>query len=233
MATFESALERPAQAESRAEAIIGPASWFDRSSIKADVMVTLEGVSERDWWKYAPEGRVCEYWDGVVYMPSPASIEHQEDVGFWHFLLRGYAGERNVGKVILGPGVLKIAPGRNPEPDVFVVPLRPGPHDPPALLVVETLSPSTRRHDMGRKAAGFRDAKIPEIVFVDLDRRRLIVETRVDDLYETAIREGGIWHSTAIPGFWIDIAWLWSDPMPSGLRCLMRILDGPPAEPAP
>ena len=67
-----------------------PELWFDRSSITADVMVTIEGVSEEEWWRYAPEGRVCEFFDGVVYMPSPATIEHQDDVGFWYFLLSGY-----------------------------------------------------------------------------------------------------------------------------------------------
>ena len=60
-------------------------------------MVTLEGISEEDWWKYAPEGRVCEYLDGVVYMPSPATVEHQDDVGFWFGLLQCYLGERGGG----------------------------------------------------------------------------------------------------------------------------------------
>lgn len=208
---------------------IPPEPWFDRSSITADVMVTLEGISEEDWWKYAPEGRVCEYLDGVVYMPSPASDEHQDDVGFWFSLLNIYTTERRVGRARLGPGVLRLAPRRNPEPDVFVVPLGDGPHDPPALLVVEALSKSTRGHDTGRKRDLFQEAGIPEIVYVDLKRRRIIVHRKADDLYTTEVLDRGIWHSASIPGFWIEVSWLWEDPLPGPLRCLQAILAGPPA----
>jgi Uma2 family endonuclease len=209
--------------------VVPPELWFDRSSITIDAMVTIEGVSEEAWWRYAPEGRVCEFFDGVVYMPSPATREHQEDVGFWFFLLKGFTGERGLGEVLLGPGVLPLAPGHNPEPDVFVVPSGVGPHDPPAFLVVETLSNSTRRHDTGRKADAFRAAKIPEIVYVDLKHRRLQIHRRVDDLYTTEIVREGIWRSSAIPGFWIEVAWLWEEPLPNSLRCLQAILAGPPA----
>ena len=30
--------------------------------------------------------------------------------------------------------------------------------------------------------------------------------------------------SLAIPGFWIDVAWLWQDPLPDALHCLEQIL---------
>lgn len=208
---------------------IEPHRWFDRSSIIADLMVTLEGVSEEDWWKYAPENRVCEYLDGVVYMPSPATDEHQDDVGFWFTLLNLYTHERQIGCTRLGPGVLKLAPRRNPEPDVFAVPYGDGPHDSPAYLVVETLSKSTRKHDMGRKRDAFQDARIPEIVYVDLEGRRLIVHRLAGDLYTTEVHERGTWRSTSVPGFWMDVAWLWETPLPWPLRCLQVILAVPPA----
>src|SRR4051812_16801022 len=67
-----------------------PAEWFDRSSIALDAMVVIEDVSEEEWWRRAPEGRVCEFFDGTVYMPSPASAEHQDEVGFWLDLLNGF-----------------------------------------------------------------------------------------------------------------------------------------------
>lgn len=208
-------------------------SPFDRSSITADLMVTIEGVTEAEWWDLAPDNQVCEYWDGVIYMPPPASLHHQEDVGFWYFLLSGYVEQEGLGRVILGPGVLPLAPGRRPEPDVFVLPPGDGPHDPPALLVVETLSKSTRTHDLKRKATGYREAQIPEIVHVDLDHRRIIVSRRLDDLYTSEVVEGGIWRSESIVGFWLDVDWLWQDMLPKRLDCLVAILAGLPAAPAP
>ncbi len=143
--------DEPTEVVEAIEDDVPPELWFDRSSIIADVMVILEGVSEEDWWKYAPDNRVCEYIDGVVYLPSPASREHQDDVGFWFILIQSLLGETQLGHAVLGPGVLPLGPRKNPEPDVFVVPIGEGPHDPPALLVIETLSKSTRSHDLGRR----------------------------------------------------------------------------------
>src|SRR3954449_3850120 len=70
--------------------VVPPELWFDRSSITVDAMVTIEGVTEEDWWRYAPEGRICEYIDGVVYMPSPATDEHQDVTLFWADILNGF-----------------------------------------------------------------------------------------------------------------------------------------------
>src|SRR4051794_3700843 len=86
----------------------GSPSLLDRSSIKVDAMVTIEGVSEAEWRELAPDNQVCEYWDGVIYMPPPASLEHKDDVGFWFFLLSGYVEQRGLGRVVLGPGFLSL-----------------------------------------------------------------------------------------------------------------------------
>jgi hypothetical protein len=37
----------------------------------------------------------------------------------------------------------------------------------------------------------------------------------------------GVFASQAIAGFWIDLGWLWSDPLPNPRRCLEAILAGP------
>ena len=208
--------------------------WFDRSSITADLMVAIEDVSEEDWWEFAPEGQVCEYLDGVVYMPSPATNEHQDETGFWFDLLNGfrYARARDV-VVRLGPGVLRLATGRNPEPDVFVVPSVVQPGDPPALLVIEVLSRSTRKHDLVRKRDYFQEAALPEIVYVDMENKQLIVHRLMGGGYSTQTLMTGVWHSAALPGFWVDVSWLWAYDQMDPRECLALILAGPPAEPVP
>lgn len=206
-----------------------PEVWFDRSSIAAPVMVTVPGVSEDDWWAHAPETQICEFLDGVVYMPPPASDEHQDEVSFLAFLLQGFASERQLGRARCGPAVLTVAPGKNFEPDVFVTPPGVGPHAPPALIVVEVLSPGTRAYDLGQKLDRYRDALIPEVLHIDGARHRLIVHTRADDLYLTTILTEGAWQSAALPGFWIDVGWLFGEDLQRPLACLNRILAGPPA----
>ena len=212
-----------------------PEQWYDRSSITADAMVMIDGQTEDDFFRYAPEMRFCEFIDGVVYMPSPVRVRHQELVLFWSILLATFCRQREAGNVLTGPAVLRVAPGRNLEPDVFVAPQGEQPLPPAglamgaAVLVVEILSPGNRSHDLKRKAAIYREAKVPEIVYVDDRDRVLIVERPAGDAYETSRIASGPWASSAVDGFWLDASWLWQDPLPDALGCLERILAGPPA----
>lgn len=209
--------------------------WYDRSSLTVDAMVTIEDQTEEDFYRYAPKTRFCEFIDGVVFMPSPVHIRHQEIVGFLFDLINGSRYERNLGTVMTGPAVLRVAPGRNLEPDIFVVPNGVRGLPPSGLafgqadLVVEVLSPSNRSHDLRRKAAVYREARIPEIWYVDDRDQVVIVESREGDDYRVARLTEGMLVSAALIGFWIDVAWLWADPMPNPRRCLETILVGPPA----
>ncbi len=175
----------------------------------------------------------CEYFDGIVYMPSPVSDRHQFQVGFLFHLFDGFRCERgDVGAVLMGPAVLRLSEDRKPEPDLFVRP--PGDAaqpQPKALLVVEFLSRSTRAHDLGLKLDAYRAAGIPEIWMCDERDRAVLVERRIGpgDSYRSERFTEGRLASTAIPGFWIDVSWLWADPLPNPRRCLEEILAAPPA----
>lgn len=212
-----------------------PEAWYDRSSIRDDLMVMIPDQTEEDFYLYAPEKRFCEQIDGVVYMPCPVSCRHQELTGLW-YILALLCGERaGAGTVLMGPAVLRVAPGRNLEPDLFVAPPGAQPLEPTgmamgaALLVVEVLSSSNRSHDLKRKAAVYREARVPEIVFVDDRDKVLIVERLVGDAYETRRIEAGPWVSAAVDGLWLDVSWLWETPLPSQRECLDVVLAGPPA----
>ncbi|MGE5756127.1 MAG: Uma2 family endonuclease [Planctomycetaceae bacterium] len=205
-----------------------PSHVYDRSSLTGDYMVMLSDQAPEDFERYAPESQYCEYINGVVYMPSPATDRHQEHVGFLFHLLDGFRCERGGGVVRMGPSVLRLSEDWKPEPDVFV---RPGDGEGhpelPALLVIEVLSRSTRGHDLGLKLSIYRGAGIPEIWLLDECDRTVIVERRVGDGYRRERYNEGCLVST-IPGFWIDVAWLWEHPLPNARRCLEAILAGPP-----
>jgi Uma2 family endonuclease len=208
---------------------VPPELWFDRSSITADAMVTIVGVSEEEWWKFAPEDQICEFFDGVVYMPSPATDEHQDEVSFWFDILNGFRISTKASfRVRMGPAVLRLASGQCPEPDLFVVPKGPGPHSPPALLVVEVFSKSTKGHDQGLKAERYRAAGVPEFVHLDLERERMLVHRATDAGYSTEILERGIWNSTSIEGFWLNVEWLWNYDEEDPRARLVEILAGAP-----
>lgn len=203
---------------------------YDRSSLGGDFMVMIAGQTSEDFERFAPESRSCDYIDGIVYMPSPATDRHQDQVGFLFDLLNGFRCERGGGVVRMGPAVLRLSDQWKPEPDLFVRPgEEAGQPRPPCLLVIEILSPSTRDHDMGPKLSVYKASGIPEIWLFDERDRTVIGERRVGDGYRREQRTEGRLDSTALPGFWLDVAWLWADPLPNPRRCLERILAGPPA----
>jgi Uma2 family endonuclease len=221
-------IEIPAALETMGPTHAGEA-LYDRSSLRGDYMVMIAGQTVEQWWRLAPPNQICEYIDGTIYMPNAPTDEHQDVAGFLFFLLNGCRYDFGMGPVRFGPGVLPLSPDRNPQPDVFVLPPE-GRQDVPALLVIEVLSPSTRSHDLGLKSAIYREAAIPELWFIDLEARSLRIDRRGGDgLYTTDHITGGHWAVAALPGFWIDVSWLWARPLPNARRCLEAILAGPPA----
>jgi len=203
---------------------------YDRSSLDGDYMVMIAGQTPEDWENYAPESRICEYIDGIVYMPSPATDNHQDFVGFLFDLLNGYRFEQGCGIVRTGPGVLRLEVVRKFEPDIFVLPdaalARAGER---AALVIEVLSKSTRSHDLDLKRPIYLDSGVSEAWFLDERDRALIVERRTGGGVGREVWTEGVLRSTGVPGFWIDVSWLWPDPLPNPRRCLEAILAGPPA----
>lgn len=57
--------------------------WYDRSSLRGEFMVMIPDQTREDNFLRSPENQICEYLDGIVYMPSPASLQHQSDVLFF------------------------------------------------------------------------------------------------------------------------------------------------------
>ena len=154
-------------------------------------------------------------------MPSPVTDRHQEQVGFLFHLLDAFRWERGGGVVLMGPAVLRLDDEAKPEPDIFVRPAAEaeGPQA-KALLVIEILSPSTRAHDLGLKLTAYKASGLPEVWLVDDRDRVLIAVQRVGEAYrEVRLSEGAL-HSTSLPGFWLDVAWLWERPLPNPRRCL-------------
>jgi Uma2 family endonuclease len=210
-----------------------PGQVYDRSSLAGDYMVMIAGQTADDFERFAPESQFCEYFDGIVYMPSPVTDRHQEQAAFFVHLLDGFRCERGGGKVLMGPAVLRLSPEWKPEPDVFVRPRPDAPSPQPlAALVIEILSPSTRSHDLGLKCRAYQAAGIPEIWVVD-DREHCFhaVSRGASGEYVENVLSEGFLHSSVIPGFWLDISWLWTDPLPNARRCLDQVLAGPPAPP--
>ena len=224
-----SELELPPQPESHSHEA---RKVFDRSSFEGDFLITIPGQTTEDFDEFAPESQFCEYVEGTVYMPSPVSDRHQDWLLFLVFLLNGFKwGRGGLGQILMGPAVLRLTPDRFLEPDVFIHHPDKNPANPPALFVLEVLSPSNRTYDLEWKSVLYQDARIPEVWYLDGKEQTLVIDRWNGETegYDRIRVSSGNLTSSALPGFWIDSAWLWADALPNPRECLDRILAGRPA----
>ncbi len=201
-----------------------------KEPIPGPYVVRMGGWTLERYLAEAPESPVWEFVRGEVVMHSPATAEHQDVVIFLIRLLGGYCEARGWGKVLAGPAALQVLPDVVREPDLFVVPpeevsrARGMPLTVRPVLVVEVTSPATRGMDLGEKALEYREAGIPEYWVVDLEREEMVVHRMGSGEAEVVRMREGQLVSQGVPGFWLEVGWLFQRPLPPVEPCLRRVL---------
>lgn len=115
-----------------------------------------------------------ELLDGVLVEMSPQSEPHAAAVRRLTMLLAPIAAAAGM-EVSPQCPLNVVSPISRPEPDLAVVPAGDwDAHAAQALLVIE-VSVSSRAVDLGRKAAIYAEAAIPEYWVLDIEGRRLVV----------------------------------------------------------
>ncbi len=194
-------------------------------------VVRLGGWTLDRYLAEAPEHLTWEFVRGEVVMYSPATAEHQRLVGFLFRLLQGYCEAKGWGEVLTGPAAIWVLPDVVREPDLFVLPPEEVPKArgvPLAVrpaLVVEVTSPTTRSIDLGEKAEDYALAGIPQYWVVDLEHKELRVHRLEGEKYRTEQRQAGEVKSHAVPGFWVEVEWLFREPLPPVSECLQAIIE--------
>lgn len=116
-----------------------------------------------------------ELVDGELLVTPGPSGRHQRIVLRLVQLLLPYVTEHKLGEIFLGPAELPLVTGELYEPDLFVVPLVDGRRPPTPLgiaapvLVAETLSPGSSRHDRITKRRAFQRNRVCEYWVIDGD----------------------------------------------------------------
>lgn len=170
-----------------------------------------------------------EFLDGRLVM-SPASLRHEQLFRFLLVLLGSWLDERGGGVVLGSRFPMRLDPRWSPEPDLLVVTdahrdrLTPQRLEGPADLVIEIASDGDPQLDEREKLPRYQAAGIPEIWVVSPQTSSV----RCDRLtppgaYRTERRSGGRIESAVLPGFAIDVDWLWQDPLPSTMACLRSL----------
>jgi len=159
----------------------------------------------------ADDGNRYEVIGGKLLVTPAPSWMHQIAVLELVLLLAPYLREHRIGHEIVAPTDIVFDPRTAVEPDLFVVPLVNG-ATPLAweevgrlLLVVEVISPSSRRTDRIDKRELYARKGVPEYWIVDTDART--VERCRPNEAESEMLSGTIaWHpEPAVPPLVIDL----------------------------
>jgi Uma2 family endonuclease len=180
-------------------------------------------ISFEEFLAWADEDTAAEWVDGEVVLLSPASLEHQDLLGFLYQLIRAFVEARALGSVYFAPVLMRLPTrpsGR--EPDLLFVSaahadrLRGTYVDGPADLVLEIVSPDSDDRDRGEKFIEYEAAAIPEYWLVDpLRQQALFFHLGADSRYRLApIDADGFYHSAVLAGFRLRVDWLWRRPLP-------------------
>ncbi len=184
-------------------------------------------MTEDEFYAWADEDCPYQYLGGEL-IKEPVSERHEDLFAFLMSLFYVYLGERGGGEVRGSRYAMRLDPKWSPEPDLLVVReerlhlMGEQRLEGPADLVIEIASPG--RIDLRKKLPRYHEAHLPEIWIVDPYARSIRVDTLESGGYQTRIQTAGVLTSAVVPGFWIDVAWLWQEPLPAPLSCLRQIL---------
>lgn len=180
----------------------------------------------------------AEWVNGKAIVFMPPTPRHQAIVVFLAALLSMFVELNRLGKILVAPVEMKLSPeGSAREPDLLFVAeehrarITPQRIEGPADLVVEIISPESAARDRSDKFDEYQQAGVREYWVIDprpgLERADFWT---LDDQgkYRPVPLDQGIYHSTVLPGFWLDSSWLWMEELPNPLHALAQII-GPDA----
>ncbi|MGE0865584.1 MAG: Uma2 family endonuclease [Vicinamibacterales bacterium] len=156
-----------------------------------DAMPTAARTDARltydDFLHFPEDGKRHELIDGVHYVTASPDLGHQELLGRLYLAIGNFlVGRRHLGRVFLSPLDVVLSYYDVVEPDLLFVAgdqqdiLTEANVQGPPALVVETLSPSTRRRDEGIKRKLFEEKGVREYWIVDPKGLRVTVFRRDD-----------------------------------------------------
>ena len=171
-----------------------------------------------------------ELVDGMVVQRVAARDIHEDLQGWLLSILRVYSEAKGLGIVRGSRTAVKITEHRGRLPDIVFVRRENasivqeegiiGTPD----LVVEIWSPGDRPSDMLAKEADYRSIGVPEIWFIDLQRKQVRVLKKGREGYEEKVMRKGVLRSEVVEGFWLNVKWLFKRPLPDELKTLQKLL---------
>ncbi|MBI3922048.1 MAG: Uma2 family endonuclease [Armatimonadetes bacterium] len=190
-------------------------------------------VTVEDFYALVEDGQKADLIDGVIYMASPDNYVSNDIGGFLYLLLRCFCEAMDVGIVVVSRFAFRLSDFNAPEPDVAYV-SRDRQHlvhangmDGGPDIAIEIVSRDSRHRDYFDKKQLYEKAGVPEYWIIDPLQRRAEFYRMLGGRYELVpLEQNSFFRSDALKGFWIDVEWLFADPLPKAMEKLRLILGG-------
>jgi Uma2 family endonuclease len=176
------------------------------------------------FYEWCDEDTRAEWVDGEVIVLSPTSNRHHQIIRFLSIVIQAWVDARDLGQLFQEVFLIRLyTPARRERvPDLMFVRrehldrVKPTYVDGLADLVVEIVSLDSVARDRGDKFYEYERAGIPEYWLIDPDRERAeLYELDPDGRYRLALGgRTGIYRSTVLDSFPLDLEWLWQQPPP-------------------
>jgi len=171
--------------------------------------------------------------DGVIYMQSPPADVHERIFVFLIGILNAFVVRRKLGIVRGSHTTLKFSEANGTQPDIVFISnarrdrVHPYFMDGAPEVVVEILSPTTRKLDRGKKMALY--AKHGALEYWQIDPEGQAAEffrNHNGAWLPLPVGDDEIFRSEVIPGFWLNTQWLFAEEELDILDIVMSILAG-------
>jgi len=149
--------------------------------LQKEYVILQPNISEEEFWDYANEDADCELIQGVLYIHSPASEEHEDIFSYLMTFFRLYLGKSQLGKIYGSRFVMRLSKQWNPESDLLIIlkdhyaRIHENKIEGPADLIIEILSPSTREVDLDKKLPKYLEVGVAEVWVIDPASRILSI----------------------------------------------------------
>lgn len=197
-------------------------SRSEGDSAAAKSSATEKIVTFKEFYEMVDENVHADLIDGKIIRDSPAVPRHSRTIGFLDRLLGTYVEHRRLGEVFGSTSTVRLSVYQAPEPDLFFI-SSARKHiiiddkyvDGPPDLCIEVISKTSRKRDRHRKFILYADVGVREYWIID---PLLFVANFYHNVegewQEIPVDEQGIFRSLAVPGFWMKVSWLFTNPLP-------------------
>lgn len=183
-----------------------------------------------DYLRITDEDDLYELIDGMLVEREMAAVWHHEQLLLWLARLLGeYVETQQLGYVSGSRTAVKINEFRSRLPDLLFI-RKERAHIITDMLVLdapdwvlEIRSAGNRLVEWRTLEADYRMIGVSELWLIDPVQQRARAARRLGDDYEVIEQQAGKLVSSAIPGFWVELEWLFKEPRPKVREALRQM----------